>query len=177
MAGDTVVMELPEQQRSLIFTLKTPQNLQIPQTVDQRQGTLTVTTTEAPGHYELQAGGSEGGIRRGFSANVPEAITRLDRVPVEDLDALFGEERYRLARNQEEITRDVHRGRVGVELFPFLIVLVALVLGLEHVLANRFYRRNTTVATEVERPASLDHPPPVSPPPLPPTPHQPVTVG
>jgi hypothetical protein len=173
-AGDTVVTQLPEQQRSLIFTLKTPQDIQMPQTIDQRQGTLTVTTTDEPGHYELQAGGSEGGIRRGFSTNIPEAVTRLDRIPREDLDALFGEERYRLARNQEEITRDVHRGRVGVELYPLLIILVALVLGVEHVLANRFYRRNTTVATEVERPASLDHPP--APPPLPPTPQQPVAV-
>ncbi|MEX2141395.1 MAG: BatA domain-containing protein [Pirellulales bacterium] len=175
-AGDTVVMQLPEQQRSLIFTLQTPQNLQIPQTVDQRQGTLTVTTTDVPGHYELQAGGSEGGIRRGFSTNVPEAVTRLDRITKEDLDALFGAERYRLARNQEEITRDVHLGRVGVELYPLLIVLVALVLGLEHVLANRFYRRNASVTMEVARPASLD----VlssTPPPLPPESKQPAMAS
>ena len=123
----------------------------------------------------MQAGGSEGGIRRGFSTNVPEAMTHLERIARQDLDALFGEERYRLARNQEEITRDVQRGRVGVELYPFLILLVALVLGLEHVLANRFYRRNTSVTMEVERPTSLDHPP--APPPLPPESKQPAMVG
>ena len=175
-AGETVVMQLPEQQRSLIFTLRTPQKLQIPQTVDQRQGTLTVTTTDMPGHYELQAGGTEGGIRRGFSTNVPNAMTRLDRITKDDLDAVFGAERYRLARNQEEITRDVHLGRVGVELYPLLILLVALVLGLEHVLANRFYRRNATVTMEVERPASLDTLP-AAPPPLPPEAKQPAMAG
>jgi hypothetical protein len=172
-AGDTVVIPLPEPQRSLVFTLQTPDKMQIPQTVDQRQGTLMITTTQQRGHYELQAGGSEGGVRRGFSANVPEAVTRLARLAKEDLDALFGPERYQLARNQDEITRDVHRGRVGVELYPLLILLVALALGLEHALANRFYRRNTSVTMEVARPASLDHPPA----PPPPSPRQPIAVG
>jgi hypothetical protein len=198
-AGDTVVMQLPEPQRSLIFTLRTPQDMQLPQTVDQRQGTMTVTVTGEPGNYQLQAGGSEGGVRRGFSVNVPAESTRLERIGADVLDKLFGEDRYHLARNQEEITRDVHLGRVGIELYPLLIVLVALVLGLEHVLANRFYRRDQKVAMDPTRPASLtapSAPPPLtvpntstngspttkaspasSPPPLPTDPKQPATVG
>jgi hypothetical protein len=198
-AGETVVMQLSEPQRSLIFTLRTPQHLQLPQTVDQRQGTITVTVTDVPGNYQLQAGGSEAGVRRGFSANVPADLTRLERVGTDALDKLFGEDRYRLARSQEDITRDVHLGRVGVELYPLLIVLVALVLGLEHVLANRFYRRDKKVAMEPARPASLaatPAPPPLtshsiatngspapktsppsSPPPLPTEPKQPAPVA
>jgi len=35
---------------------------------------------------------------------------------------------------------NVSTGRVGRELFSWLILAAALVLGLEHVLANRFYR-------------------------------------
>jgi hypothetical protein len=198
-AGETVVLSLPEPQRSLIFTLHTPQDLQLPQTVDQRQGTITVTVTGEPGNYQLRAGGSEGGVRRGFSTNVPAESTRLERIGTDVLDKLFGEDRYRLARNQEEITRDVHLGRVGVELYPLLIVLVALVLGLEHVLANRFYRRDKKVAMDPTRPASLSEsitPPPLTspgsatngsppaeanrpstPPPLPTDSKQPATVG
>jgi hypothetical protein len=199
-AGQTVVMQLPEDQRSLVYTLHTPQDIQIPQTVDERQGTITVTTTDKPGNYQLQAGGSERGVRRGFSANVPSSVTRLDRIDKEDLDILFGDDRYRLARSQDEIIRDVHQGRVGVELYPLLIVLVALVLGLEHVLANRFYRRDVKVAMEVPRPAGLEAPPLPSaaaavpmpslngsrsdgstrspiPPPLPTEPKQPATMG
>jgi hypothetical protein len=30
--------------------------------------------------------------------------------------------------------------RVGRQLFSILIILVAIVLGIEHVMANRFYR-------------------------------------
>jgi hypothetical protein len=199
-AGETVVMQLPEEQRSLVYTLSTPQDLQIPQTVDERQGTLTVSTTDQPGNYQVQAGGSQRRVRRGFSANVPIVATRLDRIGKEELDTLFGPDRYRLARSEDEITRDVQIGRVGVELYPLLIVLVALALGLEHVLANRFYRRDTKVAMETPKPQSLEVPPlpapppvvaaastngsrfaggarPPVPPPLPPEPKQPATVG
>ena len=59
----------------------------------------------------------------------------------EDLDELFGPQRYRLARDSSQIERDVSLGRVGQELFPWLILLAALILGAEHVVANRFYRK------------------------------------
>ena len=115
------------------------------------------TTDSRRAIISLQAGGSERRrSTRALAPMFPPQLPRLDRIGPEDLDKLFGDERYHLARSQEEIIRDVHRGRVGVELYPLLIVLVALVLGLEHVLANRFYRRDTKVAMERARPASLD---------------------
>lgn len=159
-AGDTAVVHVDEKQRLMVFTLRTPQDLNIPLTVDQKQGTITVSTTTAVGNYELRAGASVGGISKGFSVNLPAAATALDRVEPAQLDTMLGEERYRLARNRDEITRDVSLGRVGVELYPGLILAVALILGLEHVLANRFYRRDTSVAMEPQRPASLVQEPP-----------------
>jgi hypothetical protein len=176
LCGDTVVMNVPDKHRESVFTLRTPEDLTVPQTVDQRIGSVTITTTQAPGNYQLRAGGSESGVTLGFSANVPGDATVLERVAREELGELLGEERFRLARSREEITRDVNLGRVGTELYPLLILVVAVVLGLEHVIANRFYRRDTSVAAEVPRPASLDEsqveqkrqnqPPP---PPMPPT--------
>jgi len=35
----------------------------------------------------------------------------------------------------------VGEARMGREFYPFLLPLLALILGLEHLLANRFYRR------------------------------------
>ena len=57
------------------------------------------------------------------------------------LDQILGAERYKLARNRDEIERDVGESRVGREFYPYLVVVFVLVLGLEHVLSNRFYRR------------------------------------
>ena len=52
---------------------------------------------------------------------------------------MFGPVKFHLARTRQQIDRDISTGRVGRELFPPLIVFVALVLGLELFVANRFY--------------------------------------
>ena len=44
---------------------------------------------------------------------------------------MFGPVKFHLARTREQIDRDISTGRVGRELFPPLILIVALVLGLE----------------------------------------------
>jgi hypothetical protein len=48
--------------------------------------------------------------------------------------------KFRLAHTREQIDRDISAGRVGRELFPPLIVLLAAVLALELFVSNRFYR-------------------------------------
>ncbi len=151
LAGDSVILQIPEERRAMIFTLRSPDGVQIPQTIDPTTGTLTVSATNLPGNYQLRAGGTDGGVQRGFSANVAATTTQLDRATPADLDQILGEKKYRLARNRDEITRDVSLGRIGMELYPLLILLVALVLGVEHLLANRFYRRDTSVAMEAKR--------------------------
>ncbi len=102
--------------------------------------TISLSETPPAGSYLVQAGGTEGGVRRGFSANIPAAATELSRIKPEELTAILGAGRFRLVHGREEIDRSVSVGRVGRELYPLLIVLVALVLAAEHFLANRFYR-------------------------------------
>ena len=99
------------------------------------------TATTVPGNYQVQSGGTVGGIRRGFSVNIPAAATSLSRVKPDALTAILGKGRFKLAHGRKEIDRSVSAGRIGRELYPLLIFLVALALGLEHLLANRFYRR------------------------------------
>ena len=57
-----------------------------------------------------------------------------------ELAELLGEGNFRIARNRNEIDRNVNIGRVGQELFPYLIGLVAVAMACEHWLSNRFYR-------------------------------------
>jgi hypothetical protein len=141
-AGQSVVIHLPDNERQMIFSLRTPEGEEYPQTVDQKSGTITVSTTQSPGNYLLRSGGSQTGVRRGFSVNIAASDTDLARLTREDLTAILGDGRYRLSRGLAEIQRDVNLGRAGHELYPFLIILVALALGLEHLLANKFYRRD-----------------------------------
>ena len=62
------------------------------------------------------------------------------RVDFAAIAAALGKDRVQLARSREEIEVRVGQGRVGRELFPALIVALAIVLGIEQLLANRFYR-------------------------------------
>lgn len=100
---------------------------------------LSIAAAETVGNYRVRAGG-EGGLDRGFSVNLAADESRLDRLDAAGLDEVLGKDRYRLARSRDEIDRDINLGRVGRELFPWLILAAALVLGIEQVLANRFYR-------------------------------------
>lgn len=142
LVGQRAALRLEDSQTESVFALSTPDgNEAATLTADQVNHLVSVPATSAAGNYRVRAGGTEGGVDRGFSANTPLAATDLERIKPDALDALLGAGRYRLTHGRDEIDRSVTVGRVGRELFPLLIFLVALALGLEHFLANRFYRR------------------------------------
>ncbi len=140
--GQRAAIRLGDSQTEPVYALTTPDgNETATLTADQVNRVISVPATSTAGNDRIRAGGTEGGVDRGFSANTPLAATDLTRLPSDGLDTLFGAGRYHLTHGREEIDRSVAVGRVGRELFPLLIVLVAIALGLEHLLANRFYRR------------------------------------
>ncbi|MFM9116604.1 MAG: hypothetical protein ACKOU6_10650, partial [Planctomycetota bacterium] len=108
------------------------------QQVAARGGRVILRSTEEAGHYYLRGLGAVG-VTRGFSVNLDPTATNLTRLPREKLDEILGANRYRLAVTRDEINREIGEARVGREFLPLLLVVVAGVLGLEHVLANRFY--------------------------------------
>jgi len=109
------------------------------QTLAAGQHDLSIASTDALGNYRVRAGGEQDKLDRGFSVNLSPDVTRLDRVNAKDLANTLGAERTRVARTQGEIEVRVGVGRVGYELFPALILAVALVMAAEQLLANRFY--------------------------------------
>jgi hypothetical protein len=110
-----------------------------PREVVAQEGRLAVRFLESPGHYRLK--GSRGGpVLRGFSANLPPEATDLTRASPERLNESLGEDRYQLARTRDEFRRKIGLARQGREFYPLLLVMLAVVMGLESLLANRFYR-------------------------------------
>lgn len=142
-AGQTAVLQLdPEKEfQSYLLTIADgPKPLEVRLTPDLNRHVLVVTSTEREGNYRVQAGGSTTGVDRGFSVNLSPTQTDLERIDQERLKTLFGPNTYRLARDNHQLEGNVTEGRVGRDLYPFVILLVALVLGLEQVMANRFYK-------------------------------------
>lgn len=121
------------------YQLFTP--LDEPVDVLSRDERVTVRFTDNPGAYRLR--GQRGGpLVRGFAVNLAADLGDLTRLPKEKLEDLLGKDRFQFARSREEINRAVGTDRIGSEFYPLLVTLLALVLGLEQTLANRFYKED-----------------------------------
>ncbi|MFW6170550.1 MAG: BatA domain-containing protein, partial [Planctomycetota bacterium] len=113
------------------------------QRVQARDGQLTIKTTDSPGTYRLKGDGQQQGAG-GFSVNLPARAGRLERTTKEHLDERLGKNRYQLAHDRTQIEREQGHQRSGREFYSLLIAVLAVVLILEHLLANRFYRDTQT---------------------------------
>ena len=139
-AGQTAVLQTAADDDAAGYLLATPTGESIRRTVNRSQSAIVESSTEWIGNYRVLSGG-EGGLDRGFSVNLPAEASDLTRLGEEDLKSLFGEIEFQLARGQEEIDRERAFSQVGWELFPYLVVLLALLTGIEHALSNLFYRQ------------------------------------
>jgi hypothetical protein len=140
LAGQTAMLPLAPNEQVASYVLDIPGAAPVRQSLTPGQLDLSVASTEALGNYRVRAGGRDGQLDRGFSVNCSPTISDLTRIDFAAITAALGKDRVQLARSREEIEVRVGQGRVGRELFPSLIIALAIVLGIEQLLANRFYR-------------------------------------
>jgi len=103
-------------------------------------GKLRYRFTDYPGHYRLKGIFNDEVMLRGFSANLDLAATDLTRIGLDELDAFLGHERYQLARKKNEILRQQGTTRRGMEFYPLLMLMMMVVLAVEYLMSNRFYK-------------------------------------
>jgi hypothetical protein len=135
--GTPVVLHLDRRDVATAF-VRNPSGDEFPAAVDQRRGTITVTATQLPGNYAVRVGGDVGGTSRGFSANLAPAATDFVRLDDARIGPLLGPG-HRLARSEADLVRDVNLERIGAELYGWIIVLAALAMAADWIVANRFY--------------------------------------
>ena len=136
-AGETVVWHRNTPSEPNRYILFTPDNSwhDLHAVADE----LRIGLTDDPGTYRLVS--ADGTSRGGFSVNLSADSTDLRRTEPEHLDELFGHDGYTLVRTRSEIVRKQGEARAGKEFFPYVGLLLAIVLGVEQLLANRFYDR------------------------------------
>lgn len=139
LTGETAVLRNDPATQPERYQLFTP--LDEPQDVLARDGRVVVRFTDNPGAYRLR-GQLSGPVVRGFAVNLPADVGDLTRYPTDQLNALLGEHRFHLARNQDEIDRAVGADRIGSEFYPLLMLLLVVALAGEQLLANLFYRKD-----------------------------------
>jgi len=104
--------------------------------------------TDAAGNFKLTTASDPppGATKweEGFSLNVPAEESTLDKAPVEGIEDLTGADTVIPVGKNVPLTELLEKHRFSkhpVELFPWLLLAVLLLLVLENFLANRFYRR------------------------------------
>jgi hypothetical protein len=102
---------------------------------------LMINAPQQIGPWSVLATG-DGGTKAtlGFSINPPLEETKLATLSKRDLDGLFGKATYALANGPQSLRDVTAMIRVGHELFPWLMVLILILVTAENFLANRFYR-------------------------------------
>ncbi len=126
--------QFPEQYR--IFT---PRTEQTPAQVTAVDGRIRYRFTETPGNYRLKGNREGRPVLRGFSVNLNEAETDLSRMTQSEVDSMLGRGRYQLAKKKDEIQRQQGTTRRGKEFYPLLLIMVAVIMGVEYLMSNRFY--------------------------------------
>ncbi len=105
------------------------------------KGEIRVPLTDQPGAYRLKVP-AETPTPHGFSANLSPDTSRLDRITSEQIAQCLGSDRFRLAKNEQEIVREIDQARIGREFYPLLLIVLVVIMLLEYVLANRFYSQD-----------------------------------
>ena len=96
--------------------------------------------TGTAGSFMIQS--EDGKWSDGFSINAPVEESNLERLPPESIQELFGPDTIFPADKKLTLT-DILSGKFTqpIELFPFLMILLLLVMAVENLLANKFYRK------------------------------------
>jgi len=121
---------------------------------DDRDMSLSLPQAVAPGNYAVRDAKKR--IVTGCSLNVRPQESELERVPAEEIESVLGKKTL-LQVGRTISMKDALAGMAPppLELLPWLMMAVLIVLTVEGLLANRFYRR---AAPDMESSAKTGEP-------------------
>ncbi len=158
-AGDDVLVPIDPTQRLKNYLVRGPENNagdRLSPAAD--SDALHIVAPQQIGNWTV-TGSGDAGVKQtlGFSLNPPERESRLAAMAETDLDNVFGKGDYMLAEDAVSFNHAKALSRLGRELFPYLMFLILIIVTLESVLANRFYREpsGAAVATAAGTPTRL----------------------
>ncbi len=138
-AGEDVMLALDPAERIPAYNLAKPGLQQLRYDIPPGTTNLLVPDVDQLGNYRVRGIETDAKFERGFSVNAAAAESRLDRLTKDELDAHLLPERYSVARDVENLQRNVKTGRLGREAFPMIVLFLLIVFVGEHLVANRFY--------------------------------------
>jgi hypothetical protein len=152
-AGEDVTLPLDPARRYTSFTIQGP-GTQPDRLGDPASAAgLLITAPPLVGQWSVNAsGGGSPPKVLGFSVNVPAGESQLTPITAEELAGLFGgADRFKLADDPDQLQRVVQETTYGRELFPLLMLAILVIVALENLLANTFYRERPAAAGAAPR--------------------------
>ena len=162
-AGEPVLLHLEPTVRYKSFSLTGPGPEDKPSSIPApaSRDTLEVPVPQQqPGQWTVKAmaEGDRPSVL-GFSVNPPHSESQFTPLEKPDLDTIFGKDGYHLAEDAQALEKEEGIARTGNELFPFLMILILIVVTLENFLANTFYKEAPRAAAATARLDSHERPP------------------
>ncbi len=140
VCGEVAIVRLDPEKPLQKYLLRKPNSQQLPGDVPPGKNSLVIPVVDQLGHYRLLDAAEGSNFQRGFSVNAPSRENVLTPITSVQLDEILGKDRYSQARAFDQLDKKGLGGqRIGLEVFPFLMLLMWLVFMGEHLVANRFY--------------------------------------
>ncbi len=140
VCGEDAIVRLDPERPIQQYLLRKPNSQQLPGDIAPGKASLVIRAVDQLGHYRFLDAAAGSNFQRGFSVNAPARENVLTPTSTAQLDEILGKDRYSLARAFEQLDKKGLRGqRIGLEVFPFLMLLMWLVFMGEHMVANRFH--------------------------------------
>ncbi|MBT6156672.1 MAG: hypothetical protein HOL01_05595 [Planctomycetaceae bacterium] len=140
-AGESVSVPLDPERPVNRYLMQKPGTFQqLPGEVAEGSESISINDADRLGNYTLVGAEKKSTFATGFSVNPDPNESDFRRLEERELNRLFGEGRFDVARDIDELTRRVSRGRLGQEVFPLVLFLVLVVFCGEHLVSNRFYK-------------------------------------
>lgn len=143
-AGEGVVLPIDRRHPVHQYLLRKPGLEQLPGEVGPDSTAIVIDKADQVGPYEVVSTEKDVPFASGFSVNVPAGESDFTRITEADLDVFLGEKRYRVAEDIGTLERIVSTGRLGEEMFPFVVGFLLAAFLAEHLAANYFYEAEQT---------------------------------
>jgi hypothetical protein len=144
ICGQAISVPVPASQTSLYVVIgPSLRGVDVPRA--KGENALRIPQAVSPGNYTVfdPTASMEKPVA-GFSLNIAPEESQLDRVPTEQIEALLGPSSILTIERGDSLTSALQGHWLEpVELFPWLMIFVLLLLAVENLLANKFYRRGT----------------------------------
>jgi len=101
---------------------------------------LPILGIETPGFWSVKPVNPNLGPALGFAVNPPAREALLKPIESTEIELLLVKDRLAIAEGLADLKRATAAQRIGRELFPVLMALILILITLENLLANTFYR-------------------------------------